>query len=98
MNLTTNFTGGYYDKVKFDLTTGVVLYTPVLIVCLIGNILVCVTIMSNREMRSKRWYYFLMNLAIADMGYALVTPFYILQIYLINIGKYMYRLLRIFLN
>ena len=86
MNVTANITEDYYDKVKYDVKTATALYVPLLIVCLFGNILVCVTVMSNREMRSKRWYYFLVNLAVADMAFALVTPFRLAHVLFYDIG------------
>ena len=87
LNGTSNITENSYEKINFQVKTIFALYVPLLIVCLIGNILVCVTVMTNREMRSKRWYYFLINLAVADIGFALVTPMYAMQISLTYLGK-----------
>ncbi|XP_065051119.1 neuropeptide FF receptor 2-like [Rhopilema esculentum] len=69
----------YRDKIKVDVSAVLPAYLIVLATCLLGNILVCITIMKNQEMRKKRWYYFLINLSISDMGLALFTPVYLLQ-------------------
>ena len=84
----TNSTDDYYDKVKVDINAVLAFYLVVLVACLIGNVLDCVTVMKNREMRMKRWYYFLMNLSIADMAFALITPIHLVQVAGINVGEY----------
>ena len=82
----------FLDQVKVDVNAVLPVYVIVLVACLIGNILVCVTVMKNNEMRKKRWYYFLMNLAIADMGFALITPVHLLQSAGVDMGMLRVRL------
>nr|QBL02610.1 neuropeptide-like GPCR [Tripedalia cystophora] len=60
-------------------------YIPVTIMCLFGNILVCIIIFRNPRMRT-RCFYILMNLAVADMGFALATPLQLLQFANVNPG------------
>ena len=77
----------YRDKIKVDVIVVLPVYLIVLATCLLGNILVCITIMKNQEMRKKRWYYFLINLSISDMGFALFTPVHLLQSAGVDMGK-----------
>ena len=83
----SNNTHDYYDKLKVDIKTVVGVYILVLAACLIGNILVCTTVMKNPEMRRKRWYYFVMNLSIADMGFGLITPLHLVQVAGVDVGR-----------
>ena len=87
INTTASLMEDYNGKVKFEVKSAIALYVPLLTACLTGNILVCVTVMGNRDKRSKRWYYFLMNLAIADMALALLSPLHAMQVSLTNLGK-----------
>ena len=84
----TNNTNGYYDKLNISLTAVLPVFAIVFITCMVGNILVILTVARDEKMRTKRWYYFLANLAIADMGFALMTPFHLLQFANVNIGMY----------
>jgi len=81
-----NKTRDYYDDLKMDINTVVGVYILVLSACLIGNTLVCTTVMKNREMRRKRWYYYVVNLSIADMGFGLITPVHLVQVAGVNVG------------
>lgn len=82
-----NSTNEYTDQVKVDISAVLGIYLLVLTATLVGNILVCLTIIKNKEMRSKRWYYFLMNLSVADMSFALLTPVHLVQVAGINVGR-----------
>ena len=84
-NITTYETA--HANVKLDLNTIIPLYLIFLATCLAGNLLVCVTVMRNSEMRRKRWYYLLVNLSVADMGFALITPLHLLTLAGIDTGK-----------
>ena len=77
----------YFDKIKLDLSAVLPVYLIVLVVCLIGNIIVCITVLRSKEMRRKRWYYFLMNLSVADVGLALTTLSHLLQLQGVDVGK-----------
>ena len=92
--LTTNLTldeksnaKNYWKKSHFNVGAILPAYGILLTVCLVGNVLVCVTIIRNKRMRT-RWYYLLMNLSIADMGFAIATPIQLLQFVNIDIGMY----------
>ena len=74
-------------NVKLDLNTVIPLYLIFLATCLAGNLLVCVTVMRNSEMRRKRWYYLLVNLSVADIGFALITPLHLMTFTGIDTGK-----------
>eukprot|EP00112_Aurelia_sp_Birch-Aquarium-sp1_P026278 Seg9234.1 transcript_id=Seg9234.1/GoldUCD/mRNA.D3Y31 product="Somatostatin receptor type 2" protein_id=Seg9234.1/GoldUCD/D3Y31 len=82
----TNSTDGYYDKLNISLTAVLPVFAIVFIACMVGNIVVISTVARDEKMRKKRWYYFLANLAIADMGFALMTPFHLLQFANVDIG------------
>lgn len=84
----SNSTDEYYDKLKVDISSVLAAYLLILAACLIGNALVCITIMKNKEMRMKRWYRFLINLSIADIGFALLTPIHLIQTAHVNIGMF----------
>lgn len=77
----------YFNKIKLDLSAVLPVYFIVLVACLIGNITVCVTVLRSKEMRRKRWYYFLMNLSVADVGLALTTLSHLLQLQGVDVGK-----------
>ena len=82
----SNKTKDYYDDLKMDINTVLGVYVLILSACLIGNTLVCTTVMKNREMRRKRWYYYVVNLSIADMGFALITPLHLVQVAGVDVG------------
>ena len=84
-NKSSNITN--YANVKLDLNTVIPLYLIFLATNLTGNLLVCVTVMRNSEMRRKRWYHLLVNLSVADMGFALITPLHLLTFAGIDTGK-----------
>ena len=75
----------YWKKSHFNVVAILPAYGILLTVCLVGNVLVCVTVIKNKRMRS-RWYYLLMNLSIADMGFAITTPIQLLQFVNVDIG------------
>ena len=96
-NLTSILVGGanqmilkgtdkYYRRSSFNLNAILPAYIAVLLICLTGNILVCVTIFRNKKMR-KRHYYFLANLSIADIGFALATPGQLINFAQVDTGK-----------
>ena len=86
LNSTANITEDYNVEFKFEMKAVLALYVPLLIASLTGNFLVCVTVLRNREMRSRRWYFFLVNLAVADMGIAFVSSMFAMQASSINLG------------
>ena len=81
----TNAHKRYWKKSLFNLNAILPVYGLILLICLVGNILVCLTIIRNKRMRS-RWHFLLINLAIADMGFALTTPIQALQFVNVNLG------------
>ena len=76
----------YHENIKVNVSVIVPFYLIVLAVCLVGNGLVCVTVMKNQEMRRKRWYLFLVNLSITDIAFTLTTPMYLIMSAGIDIG------------
>ena len=85
---TTLFEKQYWKRSSFNVNLILPIYGVILLVCIVGNTLVCATIIRNREMRS-RWYFLLLNLSIADMGFALSTPIQLLQFISIDLGMYL---------
>ena len=77
----------YWKKSHFNIGAILPAYGILLTVCLVGNVLVCVTIIRNKRMRS-RWYYLLMNLSVADMGFTITTPIQLLQFVNVDIGMW----------
>ena len=84
---TTRVPGKYYKRSNFNLNTILPAYLTILIVCIVGNFLIIITIIKNRNMRT-RCYCFLANLSMADLGFALSTPVHILQFVKFDIGKF----------
>ena len=83
----TNGTEFYYQNINSSLDFILPLYAFVLLACLIGNIVVCVTILRDKVMRRRRWYFLLINLSVADVGFAFTTMSYILQLKSIDTGN-----------
>eukprot|EP00795_Rhopilema_esculentum_P012797 gene12797-3533_t len=69
----------YHENIKVNVSVIVPFYLIVLAVCLVGNGLVCVTVLKNQEMRRKRWYLFLVNLSITDIALTLTTPMHLIM-------------------
>eukprot|EP00795_Rhopilema_esculentum_P012278 gene12278-2920_t len=85
-NTTNSSDVKYLDKVRVDVNALLPAYLIILVACVIGNSLVCLTVIKNPDMKRKRWYYFLMNLSVADMGFALATPVHVLQFSRVDMG------------
>eukprot|EP00794_Sanderia_malayensis_P012873 gene12873-14198_t len=75
----------YWKKSTFSLKSILPAYLIILLICLTGNCLVCLTVWRNKNMRS-RWYSLLVTLSVADMGLALTTPIQLLQFANVDIG------------
>src|SRR5438132_5389329 len=74
----------YEEEFIFDLKTKIVLtviYSIMMFVGLIGNILVVIVILKNKDMRKNSTNIFLLNLAFADVILLISFVFYILALY-----------------
>ena len=87
-NVTNSSDVKYLDNVRVDVNAILPAYLIILVACVIGNSLVCLTVMKDPDMKRKRWYYFLKNLSIADIAFALATPVNVLQFSRVDMGKY----------
>lgn len=87
MSNSTTSSKEYWKKSSFNLNLILPIYAVVLLVCIIGNTLICVTIYRNKKMRS-RWYFFLVSLSIADLGFAITTPIQALQYVNVKLGNH----------
>ena len=83
----TNQSVWYYQNINKNLDTVLPLYTLVLLACLVGNAVVCTTILRDAAMRKRRWYLLLINLSVADVGFAFTTMSYIMQLKGADIGN-----------
>ena len=83
----TNQSDLYCQNINGYLDAILPLYALVLLACLIGNAVVCITILRDETMRRRRWYFLLINLSVADVGFAFTTMSYILQLKGIDTGK-----------
>ena len=84
---TTNQSDFYYHNINSNVDAILPLYGLILLVCIVGNAVVCMTILCNPEMRKCRWYILLINLSFSDVGFALTSLSHILQLKGVNTGK-----------
>ena len=83
----TNRSDLYYQNINKRLDAVLPLYSLVLLTCLVGNAIVCTTILKDAVMRKRRWYLLLINLSAADVGFAFTTMSYIMQLKGVDIGN-----------
>ena len=87
MDQANNKTEYHLQNINSTLDGVLPAYAFVLLACLFGNVVVCITILKKGALRQKRWYVLLINLSAADVGFALTTVSHILQLRNIDIGK-----------
>ena len=76
----------YHEISNFKLQYILPVYIPLFLVGMLGHVIVLMTVAQNRTLW-KLCYYLVSNLAIADMGFAFMTLFQIVQYSGISLGK-----------